>query len=78
MAPIMAENEPPASTQPIAFDLFSKIKNSPTNVKAIAVIATVPMPSIGKKICITKKFGAKKQPKFPKITVTQPSKSNFL
>jgi hypothetical protein len=76
--PIIADEELPDNIHPIAFGLLLTTKNSPTKVNAMAPIATVPIPSMGKKICINKKFGAKKQPKIPKVTAKLPINNSLL
>lgn len=76
--PRMAANDPPAIIHPTAFGLSLKIKNSPTKVRAIAPIIVVPIPSMGKKICMNRKLGATRHPRIPIVTAMLPRNNSFL
>ena len=75
---MMPAMELPDSIHPMAFGLLFTARNSPTSVKAMAPIATVPIPSMGKKNCMNRNSGARKQPKIPKVTAKLPINSSFL
>ena len=75
---MMPAMELPASIHPMAFGLLFTAKNSPTSVKAMAPIATVPIPSMGKKNCMNRNSGARKQPKIPMATAKLPINISFL
>ena len=63
---------------PTVLGLSFTVNISPTKLKVNAPIITLPIPSMGKKICITRKFGANKHPRVPMTTANVPSNSNFL
>ena len=75
---MMPAMEFPASIHPMAFGLLFTARNSPTSVKTMAPIATVPIPSMGKKNCMNRNSGARRQPKIPKATAKLPISSSFL